>query len=135
MDGGPNGLISAQPEAGSQYSGSDMVTFRWTPDLPLEDGQLFELVFWSPEETWNDSRSPDKATEATELTVRPDKADLNGSYRWGVLLVRLTPQYKRLRLLGPGYPISFSGSSGSDSNGGDNGNNGGGGNAPTKPGG
>ncbi len=123
-EGGPTALSNVQPGPNSQFGVNNSVTFSWQPNAPILPDQLFEFVFWQPDQQWLEGRSPAAAMNDTFYTMTPKEA---GSYRWGVLLVRLEPTYKRIRLLGPDYLITFSGSSGS----GGGGNGGGGGGEPT----
>jgi hypothetical protein len=131
-------LVNWQPQSQRSFNTNDPITFSWTADAQLAPDQFFELVFWQPGESWGQGRSPYGATRGNSFTFTASSnsisgAYLNGDYRWGVLLVQLEPEYRRLGLLGGDYAISFTGGSGSgnDNNGG--GNNNDTDNTPMKP--
>lgn len=101
---------------------ADTVTFAWTPDRPLASGQVYELAFWKPDETWSAGRSQTGASDKTTAEVRLSNLG-SGTYIWGIILGTLDPNsgaYQRLRFLGGNRTIVVSGSGSTNTGQGDN---------------
>lgn len=90
---------------------ADIATFAWTPDRPLAPGQVFELAFWQPNETWNAGRSLTGASDKSTVEIRVGNLG-SGTYVWGVILGAFDPNsgaYQRLRFLGGNRTIVVGG--------------------------
>jgi hypothetical protein len=102
--------------------------FSWSANFTPPAEHAFELVFWKPGQDPL-VQSIGMAAPTSNLNVTLDLARLDeqlgglfdtGEYNWGVLLVRTTPAYERVRYLGGGrnfiyYRSSNSGSGGQSS--------------------
>jgi hypothetical protein len=100
---------------GNGDSGQGQQLFSWTANFTPSEGYAFELVFWK---TGQDplSQSFGMAAPTTNLNVTLDLPRLDeqlgglfdtGEYNWGILLVRTTPAYERIKFLGGGYRFSY----------------------------
>jgi hypothetical protein len=113
--------ILAPPDGTSTNS---QATFSWKPDVPLLEGQVFEVAFWkvgAPRDTaqaWTEASS----TESQQITP----GNRVGSYQWGVWLGAFDSagKYEKIRYLGGGNKFVVPENSGSneDSDGGTPGN-------------
>lgn len=115
--GGPTSVVILGPPDGTNTNST--TTFSWQPNTPLEEGQVFEVVFWQQGEGPGDGKAWTNAAATTQMAISP--GDRAGSYRWGVWLgTSDAGQYQRLRYLGQGYTFDVPNSGRSD--GGNNGN-------------
>ena len=111
-EGGPTTVRIDSPADG--LASADMVTFIWTPDQSLTAGQVYELAFWHPSETWNAGKALSPASRDTSSTIRLSNL-APGAYVWGVILGALDKNeshYQRLRYLGGGQTIQVLGDNG-----------------------
>jgi hypothetical protein len=112
-------------------SGSGQRRFAWSTEFAPPEGQAFELVLWRPGEdplinglglaapTTEDGVNVNLAMLDDQLGERFDP----GEYRWGVLLVGVSP-YQRLQFFGESRTFRYfrsGGDSGSSSGGGSSG--------------
>jgi hypothetical protein len=116
-------LELAEPADGA--SGSGQQRFAWRTTLAPAEGQAFELIFWRNGEnplangfglaapTTTDNVTVDLAMLDDQLGDRLEP----GEYRWGVLLVRVSP-YERLHFFGASRMFSYFRSGGDSSSGG-----------------
>lgn len=95
---------------GNGESGNGQQIFTWSANFTPSEGYAFELVFWRP------GQDPmvngfGMAAPTTNLNVTLDLVRLDeqlgalfdtGEYDWGLLLVRTTPAYERIKYLGGG---------------------------------
>lgn len=102
---GPTRLTNTSPVDGAGTETDLILTFSWSADLPLQPGQVFELVFWKEEEPQSTARAYDAASVSTSRTFKMSNFS-PGRYRWGVYLASESPSYARLRYLGD--TLSFS---------------------------
>lgn len=113
---------------GDGEGGGGQRTFGWVANFTPSEGYAFELVFWKPGQDLM-TQSIGLAAPTSDLNVILDLERLDeqlgelfdtGEYEWGVLLVRTTPTYERVKYLGGGrrftyYRHSDSGSGGQSS--------------------
>ena len=101
--------------------------FAWKPDVPLVEGQVYEVAFWKPGETEGSGQSWTASGTNTSQLISP--GGRTGSYRWGVWLGRFNAagRYERIRFLGGDrkFDVSSGSSNSSDSGGSGNGSSGG----------
>jgi hypothetical protein len=109
--GGPTGMAAMAPGRDAGVNGA--VVFAWTPNAPLAAGQVYELVFWNPGESYNNGRALNAASANTSVQVNVDSL-APGPHSWGVFLANADP-YSRVRYLGDGGTINVT--SGGDSGG------------------
>jgi hypothetical protein len=126
----PNSLELVEPGDGD--SGSGERRFVWRTEFAPPEGQAFELVFWRPgENPIVNGFGLAAPTTANGVSVNLSMLDDQlgamfdpGEYRWGVLLVRVSP-YERLQFLGASRVFNYfrnggdDGSSSGGSSGGD----------------
>lgn len=107
----------AAPPDGELFIGS-RATFEWNTNFPLQAGQYLELIFWPKThgiEGWPGGRSPIGAKLwSSTAPIWIESVDLDWfrlqqpafftprEYYWGVAVVVLEPEYRKLALLGPG---------------------------------
>jgi len=100
---------------GEGESGRGQRIFEWTANFTLEEGYFFEIVFWKPGQNPM-TQSIGLAAPTTNLNVTLDLERLDeqlgelfdtGEYQWGVLLVRTTPEYERVKYLGGGRHFTY----------------------------
>ena len=94
---------------------SQQLRFVWTADFTPSPGYAFEVVFWRYNQeplkqglglaapTLNTSVNVDLSELDNRLGDRLEPA----TYQWGVLLVRTTPSYERIRYLGGGWHFTY----------------------------
>lgn len=99
---GPTSIIPIEPGPDIRVNGP--VTFAWTPDAQLNQDQVFELVFWSPGQSFKDGRALNSAAATTTMQVNVSNLG-SGPHSWGVYLASAEP-YSRLRFLGEGGAIN-----------------------------
>ena len=119
----PRPTATATPVIGSvtlvtpldNEAGGDRKLFQWAADFTPGADYAFELIFWRPDQdpmrngfglaapTTGDRATVDLATLDDVLGERLEP----GSYQWGVLLVRTTPAYERIRYLGGGWRFIY----------------------------
>ncbi|MBX3013850.1 MAG: hypothetical protein KF832_20170, partial [Caldilineaceae bacterium] len=89
--------------------------FQWKPDFMPADGYAFELIFWPT------NQDPMRQGFGVAAPTRKDNAMVDlplldiqlgdrlepRTYQWGVLLVRTTPSYERVRFLGGGWYFTY----------------------------
>lgn len=106
-------------------SGNGQRPFVWSADFTPAEGYAFELVFWRP------GQDPlangfGMAAPTTNLNVTLDLNRLDeqlgdlfdtGEYNWGILLIRTTPAYERVKYLGGGNSFIYYRAGSSDSGG------------------
>ena len=83
---------------------SGVAVFEWRPAVPLENGQAYEVVVWSPEQDPNQAWGIAPPTLGWTLEINLDELLESGRFRegslyWTVLVVQLEP-YIRLTLPG-----------------------------------
>ncbi|MEZ4731653.1 MAG: protein kinase [Caldilineaceae bacterium] len=109
---------------GEGESGSGQRIFEWTANFTLAEGNFFEIVFWKPGQDPM-TQSIGLAAPTTNLNVTLDLERLDeqlgelldtGEYQWGVLLVRTTPAYERVKYLGGGRHFTYYRDGGGSSN-------------------
>ena len=79
---------------------SGITVFEWQPAAPLEKGQAYEIVVWSPEQDPNQARGIAPPTLGKALEINLDRLFESGQFRegslyWTVLVVQKEP-YTRL---------------------------------------
>jgi len=96
-------------------SSNDTVRFAWQANFTPAEGYAFELVFWPPDRdplrhgfgvaapTRGNDASVDLRRLDNDLGDRLDPA----TYRWGLLLVRTSPTYERIRYLGGDWHFTY----------------------------
>ena len=94
----PPELLSPAPDARP----SGITVFEWRPAVPLEKGQAYEIVVWSPEQDPNQARGIASPTPGKALEINLDQLFESGQFRegslyWTVLVVQEEP-YTRLTL-------------------------------------
>jgi len=119
---------------GDGTAGTGVVDFQWSANFKPDAGLAFELVFWkegqNPLASGFGLAAPTTGTKATvNLSSLDDKlGDLlePGNYKWGILLVHVSP-YQRVQFMGQARTFRFDrgsnnsgGGSGSSSGGGQN---------------
>lgn len=96
-------------------SSNTKVLFEWRATFPPAEGYAFELVFWQPNQDplrhGFGVAAPTRGNSAMVDLRRLDN-DLGDrlepkTYRWGVLLVRTTPTYERIRYLGGDWQFTY----------------------------
>ncbi len=96
-------------------SSNGTVRFAWQANFTPAEGYAFELVFWRPDQ--NPLRhgfgvaAPTRGNEVSVDLRRLDN-DLGdrlepATYRWGLLLVRTSPTYERIRYLGGDWQFTY----------------------------
>lgn len=118
--GGPTTVQIDAPAENANVA--DSATFAWIPDQPLAPGQVYELAFWRPGESWNDGRALSGASDKSTVELRVSNLGA-GTYLWGIILGAFEPNggaYQRLRFLGGNRTIVVSGGSSNNTNSGDN---------------
>ncbi|MFN8468727.1 MAG: protein phosphatase 2C domain-containing protein [Caldilineaceae bacterium] len=128
--GGPRSVVLLDPPENTNTNSPTV--FAWKPDVPIADGQVYEVAFWKPGETAESGQSWTASGTSTSQLINP--GGRTGSYRWGVWLGRFNAagKYERIRFLGGDRKFDVSGNGNSSGNGGNS--SGGGGSSP-KPGG
>ena len=114
--GGPTTVQIDAPADNANVA--DTATFVWTPDQPLVPGQVYELAFWRPGETWNAGRSLSGATDKSTVELRVSNLG-DGTYIWGIILGAFETNsgaYQRLRFLGGNRTIVVSSGSSNRTN-------------------
>lgn len=95
---------------GNGESGNGQQVFTWSANFTPSEGYAFELVFWKPGQDAM-ANGFGMAAPTTNLNVTLDLVRLDeqlgalfdtGEYDWGILLVRTTPAYERIKYLGGG---------------------------------
>ncbi|MEZ4731722.1 MAG: hypothetical protein R3E79_31775 [Caldilineaceae bacterium] len=98
-----------------QESSDGQVLFEWEANFTPSAGYAFELIFWEPNQdpirrgfgvaapTLGHSARVDLRRLDNDLGDRLEPA----TYQWGVLLVRTTPTYERIRFLGGGRSFTY----------------------------
>lgn len=117
---GPTSVRIDAPADGASVA--DTTAFAWTPDQPLSPGQVYELAFWQPNETWNAGHSLTGASDKATVEIRVSNLG-SGTYVWGIILGSLEPNsgaYQRLRFLGGNRTIVVNSGSSSNTNSDDN---------------
>ena len=105
--GGPTSVTGLSPEP--EYVNRVRTVFSWTPDQPLLPGQLFEVAFWTRDQSPELGVGWTQATTEPALAVRLDE-QIPGDYLWGVWLGAFVDgQYERLRYLGGGNSLRVAG--------------------------
>ncbi len=89
--------------------------FQWAADFAPAPDYAFELIFWrADQDPMRHGFGLAAPTTGTSTTV--DLAALDdvlgerlepGTYQWGILLVRTTPAYERIRYLGGGWRFNY----------------------------
>ena len=92
----PPELLSPAPDARP----SGITVFEWKPAAPLEKGQAYEIVVWSPEQDPNQAWGIAPPTSGEALEINLDELFASGQFRegslyWTVLVVQEEP-YTRL---------------------------------------
>ena len=96
-------------------SSNGTVRFEWQANFTPAEGYAFELVFWRPNQ--NPLRhgfgvaAPTRGNDASVDLRRLDN-DLGNrldptTYHWGLLLVRTSPNYERVRYLGGDWHFTY----------------------------
>lgn len=95
---------------GNGESGNGQQVFTWSANFTPSEGYAFEIVFWKPGQEPM-ANGFGMAAPTTNLNVTLDLVRLDeqlgalfdtGEYDWGILLVRTTPAYERIKYLGGG---------------------------------
>ncbi|MEZ4864332.1 MAG: PP2C family serine/threonine-protein phosphatase [Caldilineaceae bacterium] len=102
-----------KPEAGDTLNSKRL--FTWKANFSLPDDYAFEPVFWRPnEEPLKDGKGYAGYTTVLSLNIDSElfRKDGSGEYYWGVLLVQVIPEYRRINYLGDSRRviIDFAGS-------------------------
>ncbi|MCE7979675.1 MAG: hypothetical protein DYG89_00670 [Caldilinea sp. CFX5] len=96
-------------------SSNGTVRFAWQANFTPAEGYAFELVFWRPDRdplrhgfgvaapTRGNQVSVDLRRLDNDLGERLEPA----TYRWGLLLVRTSPTYERIRYLGGDWQFTY----------------------------
>ena len=120
----PSGSVSLVAPSNGE-SGNGQRPFVWAADFTPAEGYAFELVFWRPGQE-PIANGFGMAAPTTNLNVTLDLNRLDeqlgdlfdtGEYNWGILLVRTTPAYERVKYLGGGNRFIYYRAGSSDSGG------------------
>ncbi len=110
-----------EPTNNDTFEGNVRVQFTWdVKNFSLPAGHGYELVFWTAGQNAQAGSSPLEASTATSVSVdlsrtRGDVLPRNQAVQWGVFLVQLPPDYKRLAQIGDVRTFRYNTGGGSDS--------------------
>ncbi|MFN8486996.1 MAG: protein kinase [Caldilineaceae bacterium] len=114
---------------GEGTASSGLVDFQWSTDFTPGQGLAFELVFWKEgQDPMGNGFGLAAPTKGTKVSVDLSALDNKlgnlldpGAYKWGILLVRVSP-YERVQFMGQARTLRFErgggGGGGSSSGGG-----------------
>ena len=96
-------------------SGGGQRLFSWSANFAPPPDTSFELVFWKPgQDPMVNSIGMAAPTANLNVTLDLERLDEQlgalfdtGEYNWGVLLVRTTPAYERVKYLGGGRTFTY----------------------------